>query len=115
FNPLALVRTFLGCAETVAQRDRRQKAPARDPASHGHVPRAVDSPPKSSFASVLHLGAGRQCKPLKLKKMAQSTRFLPDPPSVSPVGAKKRGLWPDFEEETHVRRRTDGERQSRHR
>jgi len=28
---------------------------------------------------------------------------------------EKRGLWPDFEEESHVRRRTDGERQSRHR
>src|SRR5262249_62427954 len=98
FNPLALVRTFLGCAETVAQRDRRQKAPARDPASHGHVPRAVDSPPKSSFASVLHLGAGRQFKALELKKKGQSTRFLPDPPSVSPLGAKKQSLLPGFEE-----------------
>jgi hypothetical protein len=28
---------------------------------------------------------------------------------------EKRGLWPDFKEESYVRRRNDGERQSRHR
>jgi hypothetical protein len=28
---------------------------------------------------------------------------------------EKQGLWPDLEEESHVRRRIDGERQSRHR
>jgi hypothetical protein len=32
-----------------------------------------------------------------------------------PVGAKNKALRPDFKEESHVRRRTDGERQSRHR